>query len=77
VQHWKDIIAIFAGSHHTIGIKKDGSVVATGWNAQHQCEVVTWKNVCSPSAGCDHTVALLNDGTLIETGDNRYGQCDL
>src|SRR5690606_8108124 len=37
VGHWRDIVAVAAGSahtgsSHTVGLRADGTVVATGWN---------------------------------------------
>ena len=42
VSYWKDIIAVSAGSSHTVGLKKDGTVVATGDNDYGQCDVSIW-----------------------------------
>ena len=39
VSDWKDIIAVSAGYHHTVGLKADGTVVATGSNSYGQCDV--------------------------------------
>lgn len=37
--------AISAGGDHTIGLKFDGTVVATGYNGCGQCDVSGWKNI--------------------------------
>lgn len=37
VSGWIDIVAIAAGTNHTIGLKLDGTVVAVGWNEYGQC----------------------------------------
>ena len=37
-----EIIAITAGSNYTIGLKVDGTLVATGDNKYGQCDVQNW-----------------------------------
>lgn len=43
VKEWNDILAVFAGASHFVGIHTDGSVVAVGDNSFHQCEVSGWQ----------------------------------
>ena len=45
VSDWKDIVAISAGGYHTVGLKKDGTVVAVGDNSERQCDVSDWKDI--------------------------------
>ena len=40
--HWRDIVAIAAGAAHTVGLRTDGGVVATGSNSHGQLEVGAW-----------------------------------
>ena len=71
---------ISAGTDHTVGLKSDGSVVATiylGENYKGQCDVSDWSNIVAVSAGYDHTVGLKSDGTVVATGDNSYGKCNV
>ena len=58
-------------------MKSDGTVVATGYNANGQCDVSDWTDIIAVSAGDNHTVGLKSDGTVIAAGDNYYGQCDV
>ena len=74
---WHSIQAIAAGRNHTVGLKKDGTVVATGINTDKRCEVTTWTNIIAVAAGSYHTVGLKKDGTLVATGSNSLGQCDV
>ena len=39
---WEDLIGISSGFGFTVGVKKEGSVVAEGTNAYRQCEVDDW-----------------------------------
>ncbi len=43
ISGWKDIIAVSAGQWHTVGLKKDGTVVAVGDNDDGQCKVSVWQ----------------------------------
>lgn len=69
--------SIAAGRGFSVGVKTDGTVVATGDNENGQCNVSDWKNVISIDAGFEHTVALKSDGTVVATGNNEEGQCDV
>ena len=69
-------MAVSANIFHTVGLKKDGTVVATGDNKYGQCDVSSWKDIVAVSAGDLHTVGLKKDGTIITTGDNEHGQCN-
>ena len=74
---WKDIVAVSAGYVHTVGLKADGTVVATGDNKYGQCNVYDWNDIVAVSAGGVHTVGLKSDGTVVATGKNNCGQCDV
>ena len=70
---WKDVYVLSAagggdkGKGHTVGLKKDGSVVAIGDNQYGQCNVDLWTDIIAISAGDFHTVGLKSDGTVITT----------
>ena len=68
---------ISAGYFHTVGLKADGTVVATGKNDDGQCNVSDWKDIIAVSAGSYHTVGLKVDGTVVATGHNGYEQCNV
>ena len=68
-------MAVSAGTNHTVGLRSDGTVVATGYNYYGQCAVGGWTDVVAISAGTLHTLGLRSDGSLAATGSNGYGQC--
>lgn len=75
---WTDIVAIAAGGGgdgatgrgHTVGLRRDGTVVAVGDNTYSQCEVSEWTDIVAIAAGDWHTVGLKADGTVVATGDD-------
>jgi hypothetical protein len=68
---------IAAGGRHTVGIRPDGTVVATGNNDDGQCNVDGWTDIQHVAAGFSHTVGLKEDGTVVATGNNDDGQCNV
>jgi hypothetical protein len=68
---------IAAGGRHTVGIRPDGTVVATGNNDEGQCNVDGWTDIVHVAAGFSHTVGLEEGGTVVATGDNDDGQCNV
>ena len=81
VSNWTNIVAISAGVEHTVGLKADGTVVATEytgiWTYSGQRDVSNWTDIIAVSAGACHTVGLKADGTVVAVGDNDSGQCDV
>ena len=73
----QQIVTIAAGNWHTVGLRKDGTVVAVGENDHGQCDVSGWRDIVAVAAGNSHTVGLRRDGTVVAVGRNFYGQCDV
>jgi len=71
------IVAVAAGSGHTLGLKSDRTVVAAGDDRFGQCDVAGWTGIVAISAGAYHSLGLRSDGTVVATGDDRFGQCDV
>jgi alpha-tubulin suppressor-like RCC1 family protein len=82
------VVQVSAGGDHSLALKSDGSVWATGWNAHGQlgdgttAKKFSWVQVLPPgsgvvqvSAGTYHSLALKSDGSVLATGDNRRGEC--
>ena len=77
---WGDVTkreTISAGAGHTVGLKNDGTVEATGNNIDGQCYVEDWEDIVAISAGRQHTVGLKSNGTVVATGENDYKQCNV
>ena len=64
---------VSAGGLHTVGLKADGSVVATGRNDDGECNVGNWTGIVQVAAGLFHTVGLKADGTVVAVGLKDYG----
>jgi hypothetical protein len=60
-----------------VGLKNDGTAVATGRNIEGQCNVLGWTDISLIVAGYAHTVGLKNDGHVVATGLNNNGQCNV
>lgn len=80
------VVAVAAGSHHSLAVKSDGTVWAWGWNLYGQLGDGTTTNSSTPvqasnltgatdvSGGNFHSVALKSDGTVWAWGRNDKGQ---
>lgn len=83
VGDWKNILSFDSGCSHTVGVKSNGTVVATDFISDEyteyygQCEVDNWKDIVQVACGDKHTVGLKSDGTVVAVGDNENGQCDV
>lgn len=81
VRSWDHIIDLGGGTNGSykkfyVGLRDDGTLVATGSNACGQGDVSDWKHVTSVSCGYRHTAALLENGRVLATGSNKNGQCN-
>ncbi|HSP42691.1 MAG TPA: putative Ig domain-containing protein, partial [Luteolibacter sp.] len=67
------VIAVAAGSYHTLALKEDGTVTAWGMNSSGQCDVpIGLGGVIAIAAGYSHSVALKADGTVVAWGSSSY-----
>jgi len=69
--------SLVAGSYFTVGLKSDGTLLATGSNQYGQCDVFTWTDITAIAAGYYHTAGLKSDGTVVAVGNTSDGQCDV
>ena len=83
IDPWSDLYdytSISAATTYTVGLKSDGTVLATNYNGEYdygQCDVSDWTDIVSVSAKSQSTIGLKSDGTVVATGDNEDGQCDV
>jgi alpha-tubulin suppressor-like RCC1 family protein len=80
------IVAVAAGTHHTLALAADGRVFAWGLNAWGQlgdgtetsrsapAAVVGLTNIVAIAAGDHHSLALGADGRVFAWGENNYWQ---
>lgn len=68
---------IACGVNHTVGLKEDGTVIATGDKFMGQCNVSAWRSIVAISAGSNHTVGLRKDGTVVAVGDSGDVLCNV
>ena len=66
-----------AGSHHSVGLKADGTVIAAGRSETGQCDVGHWRDIVAIAAGAAHTVGLRTDGGVVAAGSNSHGQLEV
>jgi alpha-tubulin suppressor-like RCC1 family protein len=74
---WRDMKAVSAGAHFTVGLRADGTLVSTGRNDFGQRNFLGWREIVAVSAGVRHTAALRADGTVLSTGQNKHGECNV
>jgi hypothetical protein len=71
----ENVIAVGAGSEHSVALRSDGTVVAWGDNRYGQTNVPPGlTNVIAIAAGLWHNLALRNDGTIVGWGDGDSGE---
>jgi alpha-tubulin suppressor-like RCC1 family protein len=88
VKEISDVVAVSAGSSHSVALKRDGTVWTWGENQEGRLgigtvsgyerlkpgEVPGLTGVTAISAGSAFTLALKDDGTVWAWGDNRAGE---
>jgi len=78
---WKSIsVPIAAGGYHSLGVKADGTAVATKiiessfGSDEGQSDVNEWTDIVSVSAGYSTSLGLKSDGTVVAAGHNLFKQ---
>ncbi len=77
-----DFVAVEGGANHSLGLKRNGSIVACGSNNSQYGQYVGQSVVPSPNsgfvavaAGGSHSLGLKADGSVVGWGENDSGQC--
>ncbi len=68
---------IAAGDNFTLGLKTNGTVVATGLSLSGADQVSDWTDITMIACGLNHSVGLKADGTVVATGSNATGACNV
>ena len=68
VEAWKEIISISSSSNSVVGLKKDGTVVATGDNYEGKLNTQEWSKIVQVEAGVWGTFAVRENKTLVYAG---------
>lgn len=68
---WTDIVQIDVGYMHAIGLKRNGTVVATGNNYSNRCGVGSWKDMKKVVAATNGTVGLQKNGQIKIVGTDE------
>ncbi|TLM64757.1 MAG: DUF1566 domain-containing protein, partial [Deltaproteobacteria bacterium] len=57
-----------SGGYHAVGLKTDGTLLATGANWNGQLNVNEWSNIIDIAAGGERTTGLKSNGTVVAAG---------
>lgn len=81
VSGWTDIAAIYTGSHYSVGLKTDGTIVAAGMGTS-RLDPEKWTDLVNLAAGDFHLIGQKSDGTIItallDPEDHpEYGQTEV
>ena len=68
VEEWKEIISISSSSNSVVGLKIDGTVVATGDNYEGKLNTQEWSKIVQVEAGVWGTFAVRENKTLVYAG---------
>ena len=74
---WQNVVSFCLGDDHIIGLKRDGTVLATGYNFYGQCDVSSWSDVSSIKAYNSRSFGIKTDGTVVASGENTNGELDI
>lgn len=53
---WRDIVSIATSKFHAVGLKSDGTLVATGQSTYDRCDVSDWSDIKLPNNYLDYAV---------------------
>ncbi|RKJ39921.1 hypothetical protein D7X94_09825 [Acutalibacter sp. 1XD8-33] len=76
---WTNIVQICGGSGYLIGLRDDGTVVATGVDTFHKgcLDVEDWTGITFISTGQYTTFGVKADGTVVATGEKAAGKLNV
>lgn len=63
-EDWTSVIKLYKSTQHIVGLKRDGTVVACGYNDRNQCETDDWRSIKEIYVSDDATIGIdENDAT--------------
>lgn len=76
-EKWHDVVRV-AAWHVTVGVKKDGTVILAGRDAnKYNYGVISgWSDIVDVDANEGNIAALTSKGTVVVAGSNYHKQCD-
>lgn len=80
VSEWSDIVAVSAGDYHTVGLRKDGTVLTTQRGpefSESEAAISSWRDIKAIAAGYGFTLGVKADGTVVCAGLNLNGQSNV
>ena len=77
VTDFVSLVSVSAHKDFALGLKNDGTVVASGANGSGQLDVKSWKNVVDVAAGDKHSVGVTKEGKVLCAGDNASKACEV
>jgi len=77
LDRFRNIIDVAIGGNHLVGLKADGTVIASGSDWYGELDVGNWTDITAVFAGRDWTVGLMSNGRVVATGKNENSQCDV
>lgn len=74
---WRNIISVVGCWKGSIGLRADGTCVATGLNVIEDGSLFRWMDIGALAAGTFHVLGQKTDGTVSAFGRNPFGQCNV
>ncbi|MEI6567237.1 MAG: immunoglobulin domain-containing protein, partial [Verrucomicrobiota bacterium] len=75
---WTNLVTLSGGDSHTLGLRGDGTVLATGANDAAQSTVPSGlARSVAVAAGAAHSLALRENSTVMAWGANDFGQTNV
>ena len=70
-EEWSEIIDVAVGDRYAIGLKKDGTVVATEEISEKQRKIIeSWRDIVAIESWGEYFVGLKSNGTVVYIGRN-------
>ena len=62
-EEWTGIVRLYKSAQHIVGLKQNGTVVACGYNGNHQCETDNWQDIRKIYISDEATAGIDGNGT--------------